>query len=624
MATTWYAQAEHSGANDGSESDPWKDYASISGLSSGDAVNLTGLFRENFPFTNGVTYQQWANHAQWWTAGSDIFSAWSGPDSDVEYYTTGTVATEPHLLFADDVQKEKATVGSLSATQWGWGDKGDGNRIYLGWDPSGETIEAAQRPYCFNSGAYNNITVIKAFATHGNNICFSDASRTSSTIIYQNCETYQSRYNGFMAYDQQGGNVQFENCVGHQVLQYSTGSYSFNSANASGGICEFINCQNVNAPYRSILIENQSGGTILFDGCDVSSSTSHNVYLTIITGGTLTVKNSKVHDGSSAGVMLNAADGSLADIRVEHNVLYGHDVALRDIYLNNADSVVISRNSCYSAQGGCEIDAGSTGNTIKNNVFHRTTAFPTYYIKEGCQIGLLSDYNDVYNTGGNLVRYRGIDYATLAAYQSASNQDLNSISADPLFIDATNDNFRLLATSPCIDAGTFIGSAPTTDPDGNSTQVGAYPDIGAYEYQLTAYEAPSTPITLDWVTLTALYNDSTGTSVDTGYGIHGFLISYRKGSEASMQVKLEQSNNGTDWYSLVTEAGVDASQVSTLSTTGDYYVCISNLAYDNVTYGPLPPGIRYVRAKAKATTPGTAPGVVRVKVVAAPKYPVLA
>lgn len=56
-----------------------------------------------------------------------------------------------------------------------------------------------------------------------------------------------------------------------------------------------------------------------------------------------------------------------------------------------------------------------------------------------------------------------------------------NIDADPLFVDAENADYHLMALSPCIDAGTSEG-APDSDIDGIPRPQGAGYDMGAHEY----------------------------------------------------------------------------------------------------------------------------------------------
>src|SRR5262249_10667675 len=57
---------------------------------------------------------------------------------------------------------------------------------------------------------------------------------------------------------------------------------------------------------------------------------------------------------------------------------------------------------------------------------------------------------------------------------------------EPLFIDNVGGNLRLQSNSPCINAGNNAYITNNTDLDGNPRLVGAYVDLGAYEYQFPA------------------------------------------------------------------------------------------------------------------------------------------
>jgi len=58
-----------------------------------------------------------------------------------------------------------------------------------------------------------------------------------------------------------------------------------------------------------------------------------------------------------------------------------------------------------------------------------------------------------------------------------------NINADPHFVAPQNDDYHLLPTSPCMDAGDNAAVNLTTDVDGNARIVNGIVDMGAYEHQ---------------------------------------------------------------------------------------------------------------------------------------------
>ena len=54
--------------------------------------------------------------------------------------------------------------------------------------------------------------------------------------------------------------------------------------------------------------------------------------------------------------------------------------------------------------------------------------------------------------------------------------------SDPKFVNPSSGNFRLSASSPCINAGNNSGVIGTLDLDGNKRIFGGVVDIGCYEY----------------------------------------------------------------------------------------------------------------------------------------------
>jgi hypothetical protein len=99
--------------------------------------------------------------------------------------------------------------------------------------------------------------------------------------------------------------------------------------------------------------------------------------------------------------------------------------------------------------------------------------------------GLTSDYNDLYvsGVGGFVGLFNSVDQPTLADWRMATGQDMNSISADPLFVapngSAATVDLHLLCGSPAIGAGIAVAGV-TNDFDGDPRPT-VRPSIGADE-----------------------------------------------------------------------------------------------------------------------------------------------
>ncbi len=134
------------------------------------------------------------------------------------------------------------------------------------------------------------------------------------------------------------------------------------------------------------------------------------------------------------------------------------------------------------------------------------------HVVQGSQTGLLAD-NNLYHLGStsSVGHFGGTLRTTIAAWRAASNQDLNSLVGDPLFVDrngadnvlgystsgaidgGADDNFFLTKLSPAIDRGAilvatdFYGNARGDD-TGTANAAGAIADLG----RLNSAVLPST------------------------------------------------------------------------------------------------------------------------------------
>jgi parallel beta-helix repeat protein len=122
-----------------------------------------------------------------------------------------------------------------------------------------------------------------------------------------------------------------------------------------------------------------------------------------------------------------------------------------------------------------------------------------------------ASHNDVWgNTGGN------------------QNAGSNSISQDPVYVNAVEDNLHLQSNSPCIDTGTSTG-APDHDIENQPRPLqGRDPgsplwDMGAYEFNRTANLYPVADAGPD---RTVILNEPASFSGSASYDVDGTIVSY--------------------------------------------------------------------------------------------------
>jgi hypothetical protein len=153
------------------------------------------------------------------------------------------------------------------------------------------------------------------------------------------------------------------------------------------------------------------------------------------------------------------------------------------IYYNNTRNVNTYHNSINNTSfgnnaSGVTIAYGDSLLNFRNNILVSTNDGVTFYMFNAADTAHInSDYNDLYVTG-SVIAYDGLNFdSTLVQWQTASGQDANSVSDDPLFISSTD----LHATSAAVNNnGTHVASV-TTDIDGDARN-GTTPDIGADEF----------------------------------------------------------------------------------------------------------------------------------------------
>jgi hypothetical protein len=160
------------------------------------------------------------------------------------------------------------------------------------------------------------------------------------------------------------------------------------------------------------------------------------------------------------------------------------------IYTYYSSATIIAYNSINILAGstnGYALYQSNTASTVDGQSFYNNNFVNTYggyavYFATVAKVAA-SDYNNLYTTGGTLA-YWASARANLAAFQSASGTDQNSISVNPGYFASNNLHINSIQLN---EAATPIASIPK-DIDGELRDL-TNPDIGADEITLINRDA---------------------------------------------------------------------------------------------------------------------------------------
>ncbi len=248
------------------------------------------------------------------------------------------------------------------------------------------------------------------------------------------------------------------------------------------------------------------------------------------TNANITVVNNVIYD------IFGFGDGSTTGLSWTPHGIYIAQGGGYNIYFNSVSLTGDLTYSGTSAIRSCalaietSVTVGSLD--IRNNVFSNSQTFDlatgvkaAHAIYSGNANTTFTNinYNDYFVSGAaGVLGYLGANQADLTAWQTATTQDANSISANPLFTTATN--LAPQAGSPLLFAGTNI---PAVTEDFNGYGRNNPPTIGAYEYEGTS---TGPVVLLGGTDAASNYGGIWNNGSNQGYGFGAWTLTANQGS----------------------------------------------------------------------------------------------
>ena len=182
-------------------------------------------------------------------------------------------------------------------------------------------------------------------------------------------------------------------------------------------------------------------------------------------GSTLTAANCNVYNNFIYDIAANGFNGSNLDDNgygIAVNAGGGYNIYYNSVNMNTNPLTIVGNPSAIIITS---LVTTAGGVNIRDNIFANTQTIGTerYAIYSGAASTVFSsiDYNDYYTTGPDLGFIGGSNRTNLAAWQTGTGQDVNSLSVQPNFTSSTD--LHLVATTnsgQCgtIGCGEFIGT----------------------------------------------------------------------------------------------------------------------------------------------------------------------
>jgi hypothetical protein len=483
-------------SNPGTEAAPWQTIAKVNAtnLLPGQTVAFASgrVWREQLTVSHSgsagepITFTSYGGGAAPIISGANLVTNWTPAAKG--YYASYTTA--PNQVFRNGARLNQVSTQSALVTGSWWLDTAT-SQIYVFDNPSGQTIEASQRPYAIYSPCSLNgyITINGLQLQESNNYGFYECGYGIGWVIS----------NGFSLFNA-GQGIRFDGAV-NSAMSYETAAY-----NGADGLAAYqtpnLLIDHCITHHNVLFLANYEAGIKIEPGTNstnvtVQYSTSYSNGIggvgttgSGIWGDTIgngwTVRHNTVYSNNDWGINVDADNFAL----VYENTVYSNGSGGIAAYADGSPSMTgnkIYNNTIWSnANVGLNIGGPASGsvaggcmnNVVQNNISIGSTG--SLHAYNGCEnpgkdgSGNTYTYNSLGAAAPSFILWGSTWYSTYAAWETAVGNCgtagcTNSMQQNPMLNAPSGGDFSLQSGSPAVGAGLYIPGIASANP----------PNIGA-------------------------------------------------------------------------------------------------------------------------------------------------